>query len=161
MYTEAHSQNTSISIIPYSAQHREHFKKLNQEWIMHYFELEEPDMLALENPEGHILEKGGHIVMAGFNGDIVGTCALIKTGHNEFELAKMAVNSKGRGKGIGYLLGAAVIDIARKEGAAKVELLSNRILLPALNLYRKLGFVEVPLPPNDYKRADIKMVLEL
>ena len=35
------------------------------------------------------------------------------------------------------------------------------VLAPALALYRSLGFAEVPLPRTDYRRANIKMVLEL
>jgi ribosomal protein S18 acetylase RimI-like enzyme len=42
-----------------------------------------------------------------------------------------------------------------------VELLSNTVLAPALALYRSLGFAEVPLPRTDYRRANIKMVLDL
>lgn len=150
-----------IKLFPYSAEHREHFKQLNKEWITKYFALEELDNYALDDPEGHILDHGGHIVMASLNGEIVGTCALINSGDGEYELAKMAVTGKGRGKGIGFLLGEAVIEIARKEGAKKVMLLSNRILHPALHVYRKLGFVEVPLTETGYRRADIKMELTL
>jgi hypothetical protein len=42
-----------------------------------------------------------------------------------------------------------------------VELLENTVLAPAIALYRSLGVREVTLPPTEYARANIKMVLEL
>jgi ribosomal protein S18 acetylase RimI-like enzyme len=41
-------------------------------------------------------------------------------------------------------------------------LVSNTRLAPALRLYRKCGFVEVPMEPGiEYARADIQMELDL
>jgi GNAT superfamily N-acetyltransferase len=73
----------------------------------------------------------------------------------------MAVTPVAQGHGIGALLGRAAIERARQLGARWIELLSNTSLAPALHLYRKLGFVEVPLGASDYRRADIRMVLKL
>lgn len=99
--------------------------------------------------------------MAQWEGEIVGACALIKVNRRVFELAKMAVSDRAQGKGIGYALGKACIDKAKELGIKKLELLSNTRLQPAISLYTKLGFKEVPLPPTDYERADIKMELHL
>ena len=99
--------------------------------------------------------------MAEVDGESVGTCALMKCPYGAYELAKMAVAPAAQGRGVGRALGEAAITRARALGAPRVELLSNTILEPALALYRSLGFVEVPLPKTDYRRANIKMVLEL
>ena len=41
-------------------------------------------------------------------------------------------------------------------------LYSNKILENAIYIYRKYGFIEVPVEPNSpYERSDIKMVLKL
>jgi ribosomal protein S18 acetylase RimI-like enzyme len=45
-------------------------------------------------------------------------------------------------------------------GALSILLYSSTKLIPAIALYRKLGFVEVPLD-GPYKRSDIKMELKL
>jgi len=45
--------------------------------------------------------------------EIVGTCALIKTDDDTYELAKMAVTERARGKNIGWLFGQ-VVNAARK-----------------------------------------------
>lgn len=150
-----------LRIIPYEARHREMFQTLNEAWIKRYFKLEEPDRKALSDPEGYILSTGGFIFMAEYENEIVGTCALIKIDDEVVELAKMAVTDTVQGKGIGYALGKACIEEAREMGFKKIELLSNTVLTPAINLYKKLGFIEVPLPPTDYERADIKMEMEL
>ncbi|MBK0404038.1 GNAT family N-acetyltransferase [Adhaeribacter sp. BT258] len=147
----------NVEIIAYQTLHREAFRDLNHEWITKFFALEAADSNMLENPERYILEKGGYIFMALLHGEPVGTVALIKNPDGSFELAKMAVTDKAKGLKIGYALGKVALEKASEIKAPKVELLSNRKLAPALNLYKKLGFEEVPLPPNDYQRADIKM----
>jgi predicted N-acetyltransferase YhbS len=99
--------------------------------------------------------------MARYQQEIVGTCALIKVSETVFELGKMAVTEKQRGLKIGQQLGQAAIRKARELGARKLVLYSHRSLIPALLVYGKLGFLEVPCPPNGYKRADIKTELDL
>ena len=151
----------SICILSYTSEHYNFFRQLNYDWITRYFHVEEADHHALDDPDQYILGKGGFIFMATYQHEIVGTCALIKTGPFVFELAKMAVSEKVQGKGIGYALGMACIEQARAAGAKKVELLSNTILQPAIYLYKKLGFTEVPLPVTEYERANIKMELAI
>ncbi len=155
------SQEQEVKIIDCKPIHYENFKKLNYEWIEKDFVIEDLDRKVLENPEDYILKQGGAIFMAEYDGKIVGTCALIKISNDIYELAKMAVTDKAKGKKIGYLLGKAIIKKAKELNAKKVELVSNTKLEPALNLYRKLGFIEVPIPHTDYKRANIKMEIEL
>jgi GNAT superfamily N-acetyltransferase len=153
--------SSDLRIVDYVPAHHDRFRALNTEWITTYFALEEPDRRALDEPERHILAAGGAILMAESGGQVVGTVALLRMAPRVFELAKMAVAPPAQGRGIGHALGRAAIERARALGAARVELLSNTLLAPAIGLYRKLGFVEVPMPPTEYARANIKMVLEL
>ena len=148
-------------IIDFSPAFRADFRSLNHEWITQYFELEELDNQILDDPENTILAPGGHIFMARYQQEIVGTCALIKVSETVWELGKMAVTEKARGLKIGQQLGQAAIRKAADLGAVKLVLYSHRSLIPALHVYRKLGFQEVPCPPNGYKRSDIKMELDL
>ena len=78
----------------YSPIYQEEFKALNVEWISQHWELEEPDLSALNNPEGYILDQGGIILIALHNNVPVGCCALIKMDEHIYELAKMAVSPK-------------------------------------------------------------------
>src|SRR5688500_8252271 len=132
-----------LQIVPYKAHHRSTFRELNEAWITRYFKLEEPDRRALNDPEGYIIDKGGFIFMALYDGKVAGTCALIRIDDKVVELAKMAVDDNMQGKGIGYALGKVCIAKAREMGFSTIELLSNTKLSPAIHLYRKLGFVEV------------------
>ena len=150
-----------FQIIPYISAHQQAFRDLNHEWITKHFKLEQADNNMLDDPEGYILAKGGYIFMAMLHEEPVGTAALIKNPDGSFELAKMAVTDKAKGLKIGQALGMAALEKARELNAPKVELLSNRKLEPAINLYRKLGFEEVPVPKNYYERADIKMEILL
>jgi GNAT superfamily N-acetyltransferase len=155
------AQPSSIAIIPYTSVHLPYFKALNEQWINMWFTLEEKDKRMLDDPQGYVLDGGGYIFIALYNEEVVGTCALLKIDELTFELAKMAVAPTFRGKGIGYALGLHCVDFAKRTAIRKIELLSNTVLTPAITLYKKLGFVEVALPTTDYKRANIKMELDL
>jgi ribosomal protein S18 acetylase RimI-like enzyme len=151
----------NIEMISYDPQLAEYFKTLNIAWIEKYFSVEGEDELVLGNPEVQILQKGGYIFFAKSDGQIAGTFALIKTGGKEFELAKMAVSENFQGKKIGNKMLACCIDHLKSIGAEKVVLFSNRMLKPALHLYEKFGFREVPLEHSAYLRSNIKMELDL
>jgi putative acetyltransferase len=150
-----------VTIVDYQAQYAPDFKRLNLEWIEKYFIVEDHDREQLDNPDTDIISKGGYILFALVDNCTAGTCALIKTGDDEFELAKMAVSPGMQGKQVGKKLGQAILDRAASIGAKRVWLESNRILEPAINLYKKLGFVEIPVSYTPYARADIKMELVL
>ena len=153
--------NTEIRIVDYLPEYKIYFQKLNYKWIEKYFAVENEDIKLLENPEEFIIKPGGVILFAKRGEDIVGTCGLMKIDDETYELIKMAVAETEQGKKIGYLLGEAIINEAIKSGAARIILETNSKLIPAVNLYKKLGFIEIPLNNSEYKRCDLKMVLEL
>ncbi|WP_026461585.1 bifunctional helix-turn-helix transcriptional regulator/GNAT family N-acetyltransferase [Adhaeribacter aquaticus] len=150
-----------IEIVDYAPDFQKDFKKLNVEWIEKYFRLEEKDLLSLNNPQAYILDKGGHIIMAKYKGEIVGVVALLKMEENTYELAKMAVSPKVQGKGIGELLMKASIDKANLLQADKLFLETNTMLKPAINLYHKFGFYKITGKPSPYERANLQMELRL
>jgi DNA-binding MarR family transcriptional regulator len=152
-----------VQIIEYSFRYQAAFKALNEEWISTYFELEEADETALNNPEEYILKKGGKIFVALSNNEPVGVCAIMKMDDPDydFELAKMAVSPKAQGRSIGWLLAQAAIRAARESGAKKIYLESNTILKPAIHLYYKLGFQKITGHSTPYKRCNIQMELKL
>lgn len=152
---------TSPRIIDYQPQHQPVFAALNYTWIERYFKIEASDRVSLEYPQEKILTPGGAILMAAVGDELVGTCALIALPEGVFELAKMAVSDSHQGQRIGWLLAQAAITRARELGARRLWLESNTVLTPAIALYRKLGFTEVPQQPSEYQRSNIQMVLEL
>lgn len=156
-------EGREIEIVAYQPKYHAAFKALNQEWITTHFEMEEADHRALDDPEGHILKKGGSILVALYRGEPVGVCALLKMDDPrfDFEMAKMAVSPKARGKHIGWLLGQAIIETARGAGANNIYLETNTLLRPAVNLYHKLGFHKIEGHPTPYRRCDLQMELIL
>ena len=106
-----------------------------------------------------IIEKGGAILLAAHNQEIIGTIALINMGNNKLELAKMSVHQKYRGKKIGHQLMVACIEKAKEMNTDKIIILSNRNLENAIHLYKKYGFKDVGVPETDYERCDIRMEL--
>lgn len=157
------SMDDQISIVPYRSGHRQAWFDLNEAWISKYFVMEPADYKSLRDPEGYILDKGGHILIAERDGEAIGTCGLIKMDHPRFdyELAKMCVSPQAQGLGVGYRICQASLDLARKLGARCVYLETNHQLTPAISLYRKLGFIDVAGLPSPYARCDVQLAVEL
>ncbi|MBW3523641.1 bifunctional helix-turn-helix transcriptional regulator/GNAT family N-acetyltransferase [Chryseobacterium sp. NKUCC03_KSP] len=156
-------ESKDVKIVEYEPKYRSAFKALNEEWISTFFEMEEADYKALDDPKEYILDKGGKIFVALYKNEPLGVCALIKMNDQnyDFEMAKMAVSPKAQGKNLGWLLGQAIIDSAKQLGASKIYLESNTILKPAINLYHKMGFEKIVGHQTPYKRCNIQMELNL
>lgn len=150
-----------FEIIPYSNQYKEDFKKLNLEWLDKYNLTESHDLMVLNDPSGTILDRGGYIWLAKAVDEIVGSAALMNEGDRVFELAKMSVTEKWRGKGISKLLLETCLKKAKELGAQKITLYSNHQLKTALGLYEKFGFQHVALLDSPFVTADVKMELNL
>ena len=150
-----------IEVVDYQKEHQPYFEQFNCAWIGKYFWLEEIDKYVLQHPEDAILAEGGAILMAKYEGTVAGTVALKKVTDEVYEFTKMAVDESFRRKGIAEALSHAAFEKAKELGARKVTLYSQTGLVPAITMYRKLGFKEVPLEKGAYKRSDIKMEIEL
>ncbi|WP_196137423.1 bifunctional helix-turn-helix transcriptional regulator/GNAT family N-acetyltransferase [Aliikangiella sp. G2MR2-5] len=157
---EKKSQRELVEIIHYMPIYRQDFYRLNRHWLEKYFYVESIDEEVLSNPEKHIIEPGGFVLLARLNGRIIGTAALINNGQGRLELSKMSVDESYQGLGIGEKLAKAAIEQYKVTEFTQLYLESNRKLTPALNLYSKLGFVEEepPFTQSHYARADIYMV---
>lgn len=148
-------------IITYQAGLQQAFIDLNTEWLEEHFYVETHDKEIFENIEEIVLAPGGQIFFVLVDGIVAGTVAMQKVNDTTFELAKMAVSKRFRGKGLSKRLMNAAINFAMEQKAEKIFLLSNRKLAPAIQLYTQFGFSETPVELNDYARADIQMELLL
>lgn len=156
-------ESRQVTIVDYSDQYEEAFRTLNREWIEKYFIMERADHEVLDDPKGYILDKGGHIFVALYHGEPIGVCAMIKMHDPEYdyELAKMAVSPAAQGKGVGWLLGQAIIGRAIDINAKNLYLESNTKLTPAIKLYEKMGFRKISGRNSPYERSNIQMKLSL
>jgi GNAT superfamily N-acetyltransferase/DNA-binding MarR family transcriptional regulator len=151
-----------VVVIEFDPRYAADFGNLNYEWIKEFFVIEDHDREMLDNPIEYIINPGGQIFVALLGDEAVGTVALIKEPNESFELAKMAVTSKHRGLKIGDKLMKACLDYSKKVGKKRLFLISNRKLIPAITLYKKFGFHEVPMNQGGlYQRGDIEMELIL
>src|SRR5689334_8290945 len=106
-------ESADVQIVDYRPQYAGAFRRLNEEWIVSHFEIEEADRKVLEHPQESILDRGGFIFVALLDGEPVGVCALLKRDEpGVYEMAKMAVVPKAKGRGIGHMLGRAVVEKA-------------------------------------------------
>ena len=153
--------HNKIEIINFAEGMELPIKTLNYEWLEKYFKLEPSDILSLSNPKTEIIDQGGFIFYAKMNADIVGTAALLRKTDATYEIGKMAVSEKSQGFRIGTLLLEHCIEFAKQEQIKTLILYSNTMLEPAIHLYRKYGFVEIPLEKGLYDRANIKMEKQL
>jgi ribosomal protein S18 acetylase RimI-like enzyme len=149
-------------IVPYRDELRAAFEQLNRDWIETYFVLEDADRAVFADPVTAVLAPGGQIFFVMEGDAVLGTCAVLRQNQAECEIAKMAVTPEARGRGLGDLLMRTAIDFAISIGARRVVIVSNTVLAPALQLYRKHGFIQVPLAADGrYRRANIRLEREL
>lgn len=152
-----------MEIINFEKKYAEYFYALNIEWLKTYFYVEPFDEEVLSKPEHYIIDKGGFIFFAKHNDQIIGAVALMPTSDKKvYELTKMAVSPHHRGHKTGQKMVQYCIDFAKANDFTTVILYSNRVLENAIHIYKKYGFVEIPVEENSpYKRSDIKMILDL
>ena len=156
-------EGRGIEIVPYTPEHLAAFKRLNIMWINSHWSLEPHDLEVLGNPQASILDKGGYIFVALVDNEPMGVVAMCRMENPayDFELAKLAVDPRARGTGIGEKICRAAIDHVRSLGAKRIFLESNTLLRPAISLYRKLGFNELEEYHPAYQRGDIQMELTI
>jgi N-acetylglutamate synthase-like GNAT family acetyltransferase len=156
---------SNLQIVEYKAELAPQFKAINQEWISSMFKMEPKDERVLDNPQSAILDGGGHILFVELEGvGIVGTCALLKTGKDEYELTKMGVLASARGQNAGKFLLKAIIAKAKALGAQRLYLLTNKACASAIHLYEAHGFRHSEEIMRDfgseYSRCDVAMIYQ-
>ncbi len=153
-----------MQIVDFEPRFAEAFRTLNEAWITRFFVMEPKDAEIINDPQGKIIDRGGHVFLAVEDDRPVGCVALVRMDDGGFELAKMAVDEASQGRGNAKALMNACIERARAVGASRLYLESNASLTPARALYRASGFQDLPPDrrlPSPYSRADVWMELRL
>jgi ribosomal protein S18 acetylase RimI-like enzyme len=161
MTTATSNSRKGLEVVDFAAHHAGAFHDLNIEWLERYFSVEPIDRIVLSDPQRHLIDPGGDVLMACQNHQPVGCCALkYHASSDEFELTKMAVTPDHQGLGIGALLMEAVIERYRAHSARGLFLETNSILQPAIRLYQRFGFVQQPKrrQGSPYMRSNVYMI---
>ncbi|WP_109123705.1 helix-turn-helix domain-containing GNAT family N-acetyltransferase [Dyella sp. C11] len=154
--------SAAVEVVGYEPGLKEHFYRLNAQWLERHFRIEDIDRELLGDPERYVLAPGGAIFFARLAGEVIGTCALLQESPGVYELSKMGVDETFRGMGAGRcLLAAAIAEFHRRQGR-ELFLESNSRLKTALRMYEQAGFVLQPSvrQGSHYERADVYMVYQ-
>lgn len=149
-----------IKIIKWEDRFAKAYIDLSIEWLEKYVSVEPGDLEIIEHPYEAVLNNGGMIWFALLDNTPIGTVTMIKS-NDSYEVAKLAVTEKYKKLGIGKRLMKVAIEFARENSTKKIYLFTNHNLIPAINLYKKCGFVQIPLIDNKYIESDMKMELYL
>jgi DNA-binding MarR family transcriptional regulator/GNAT superfamily N-acetyltransferase len=155
----AMGQSLPVRLVPYNTQLHDFYEQHNRAWVSKYFRMEPIDEATLGDPHTHVFPKGGEIYIVHVGDYPIGGFSLIPH-EQRLELSKMYVPEALQGCGYGNLVIEQAIACARSKGAHTLFLMSNRILTPAISLYKKYGFEEIPLTPELaalYQRVNIVM----
>lgn len=86
----------------------------------------------------------GCIILAKDDAGFFGCIAVRKTNAETSEIKRMYVKPQARHKGTGTLLLNAALGFAKQAGYSKIQLDTLNNMLPAITLYKKSGFYEIP-----------------
>ena len=157
----------TVSIRYFAAGDASKFRELNLRWIREHFGVEESDSKQLEDPQATILDPGGTIAIAEFDGNVVGCGALVPPHHvpddgrKWLELVKMATDPSAQGRGVASAVLDFLFDSARQQGSDAIWLETNDRLGAATRLYERKGFRRLEcgeLWPTPYERCNLQMV---
>ena len=152
-----------MKIISYIPKYKNDFIEMNKLWITTMFEMEAEDERELGNIEPYI-DNGGQIFFSFYDDDSVMACCMIAPRDDgDWEIMKFAAKGMYTGTGAGSACLKACIDYAREQGIKRIIIVSNRKCVQAVHLYRKFGFIEIPVDKEKFpfERADIAFELFL
>lgn len=147
-----------MKLIEYDVKYRRDFVELNTAWLERFFMVEAVDRNMMERVDE--LVKNGAMVYFALQGDrVIATCMAMPLENNVWEICKLAAIGQYTGTGAGSMVFQACMNYAIKKGAKKLSLISCRSLKPAIHIYKKFGFKEVPLNKEYWgaEKADIEM----
>ena len=144
-----------MEIVTYDSKYKDKFIEYNTDWIVDNFGfLEKEDKETFENIEQDI--DNGAMIYFAVEGDVVlATCMVRYLQEHTWEICKLASNKHQDHKGCGSAVFEAAMHWAVDHGASRLFILSNSKLKPAIHIYRKFGFKEIPLEDYEYIRGDI------
>lgn len=152
-----------MKIERYKEEYRKDFVRLNTEWLTRFYYIEEFDQYAMDHVEDLIAQ--GAMVFFALDDDnqVLATCMAMPLSGSTWEICKLAARNQYTGTGAGSAVLKAAMDYAEEHGAKKEVLISCSGLKPAIHLYKKFGFKEVPYRKEFWKseKADIEMEREV
>lgn len=149
-----------MKIVKYEKKYEKTFKELSLNWIEKYFSVEPEDLRTINNVET-LIDNGAMVLFIVENDVVLSTCMIRPIENDVWEIGKLATNANYLGNGAGSKVFEACIHYAKKHGAKKIVLFSHTSLQPAIHIYEKFNFREVPVTNTEYARCNYKAELLL
>ncbi|MCD8028441.1 MAG: GNAT family N-acetyltransferase [Erysipelotrichaceae bacterium] len=153
-----------MKVVPYSTELKQEFIEMNKKWIEDMFKIEPLDIEELNNIESSI-DKGGQIFYTlDDDNEVMACCMIAPRDDGDWKILKFAAKDEYKGRGAGKLCLQACIDYAKEKHVEKIIIVSNHKCEAAVHLYRKFGFVEIPVDrkqfPFDRASIAFEMILD-
>ena len=153
-----------MKIVPYNEKYKQDFVELNTSWITEMFVLEDEDVRLLNNVDCEI-SKGAQIFFAiDEETDVVASCCMVAPcDESTWEIEKFATRKEFAGRGAGTACFQACVNFARAHNAKRLVIVSNTKCEQALRIYRRHGFVEIPINKEifPFDRGNISFELKI
>ena len=146
-----------MKIVPYDKKYKNTFIEMNKQWISQMFVIEKEDLAVLNNIE-QAIQAGGQIFFSvDDNDEVLACCMIAPLANGEWEIEKFCAKGMYTGTGAGSACLKACMDYARQKHVEKVVIVTNKKCIQAIHLYKKFGFVQVPVDKEKFPfdRADI------
>ena len=152
-----------MEIVKYDPKYKADFVRLNTEWLTRFYWVESFDQYTMDHVDDLIAQGAMAFFALDDNGDVLATCMAMPLEGSIWEMCKLAARNQYTGTGAGSAVLRSAMHYAEEHGAQKEVLISCRSLEPAIHLYKKFGFHEVPYRKEYWKseKADIEMEREV
>ncbi len=147
-----------MEIIEWDPKYRNDFVRLNTEWLTKLYYIESFDQYSMDHVD-ELIAKGAMVYFAIEDGKVLATCMIEPLGNNVWEICKLAAAGQYTGTGAGSAVLKACMNYAIEHGAEKLCLITISGLKPAIHLYKKFGFKEIPYRKEVWhsEKADVEM----
>ena len=148
-----------MKIVSYSPVYHQAFVQLNTEWLTRFYYIEPFDQYAMDHVDELIAQGAMAYFALDDNGEVLATCMAMPLEGTTWEICKLAAKNQYTGTGAGSAVLQAALRYAESHGAQKEVLITCSGLKPAIHLYKKLGFYEVPYRKEFWRseKADVEM----
>jgi ribosomal protein S18 acetylase RimI-like enzyme len=153
-----------LTIDKYSDKNKGDFEHIWVDWLSNSMGIQpqQVDIEEVRNPFDTYIKLGGMAFYANKDNECIGVVAVKKLNATDYEFCKLVVSEKARGLGLGKQLVQKCIDYVKEIKGENLYLQSFHKLEVAVNMYKKIGFIDAPAPTGMLvvKRTEIIMKME-
>ena len=120
---------------------------------------EHGDLRDLDEVQAHYFDRGGILLIALDDGQVIGTGAILRRSPTVAELKRLALLEPYQGRGIGYQLLRRLVGFARETGYRSMLSVTDPRQTRAIDFLRQAGFRRTDCPEADAAEVCMEMAL--